>query len=87
MQKRGIRILGACQAALSVAHKMRWRSRCRCILMCFIAYPVEPTRCRAATLFIQNIAEKENINAEKMLFTSKLKPSRIYNSNIDNILV
>ncbi len=38
--------------------------------MLFLAYPVEPTEC------IQNIAEKENINVEMMLFTSKLKPSR-----------
>ncbi len=38
--------------------------------MLFIAYPAEPTRCSAATLFIQNITEKEII-----LFTSKLKPS------------
>ncbi len=28
--------------------------------MFLLAYPVEPTRCGAAVLFIQNIAEKEN---------------------------
>ncbi len=47
---------------------------CHCILMLFLAYPVDPTGRGAATLFIQNIAEKESINVEKMLFTSKLKP-------------
>ncbi len=39
--------------------------------MLFLAYPVEPTRYGAA-MFIQNIAEKDNINVE-MLFTSKRK--------------
>ncbi len=37
--------------------------------MLFLAYPVD------AALLIQNIGEKENINAEMMLFTSKLEPS------------
>ncbi len=45
---------------------------CHCILMLFLAYPLEPTGCGAATLFIQNILETENINAETLLFTSKL---------------
>ncbi len=46
-------------------------TRCHCILMFFfLACPVEPTH---AVLHIQNIAEKENINVEKMLFTSKMK--------------
>ncbi len=76
MQKRCILILGVRQAALSLAHKMRWRCKCRCILMLLLAYPVEPTRCDAAALFIQNIAEKESINVEMILFTAKLKPSR-----------
>ncbi len=44
-----------------------------------LAYPVKPNRSGAATLFIQNIMEKENINAEKML-TSKLKPSHSQNA-------
>ncbi len=35
-----------------------------------------------AVLHIQNIAEKENINVEKMLFTSKLKPSRSHRTHI-----
>ncbi len=74
MQKHCILILHVRQAALSVAHTMRWRCMCHCILMLFLAYPVDPTGCGAATLFIQNIAEKESINVEKMLFTSKLKP-------------
>ncbi len=41
----------------------------------FLAYQVETTRCGEATLFIQNIVEKENINAKMLLFTSKLKPN------------
>ncbi len=45
-----------------------------------LAYPVKPNRSGAATLFIQNIMEKENINAEKMLLTSKLKPSHLQNA-------
>uniref|UniRef100_A0A671K6E7 Polyadenylate-binding protein 1-like n=1 Tax=Sinocyclocheilus anshuiensis TaxID=1608454 RepID=A0A671K6E7_9TELE len=60
MQKRCIRILSVRQAALSVAHEMRRRCKCRCILMLLLAYPFEPTRCGADTLFIQNIADKEN---------------------------
>ncbi len=85
MQKRCIRILGVRQAALSVAHEMPWRCRCHCILMLFLAYPVEPTRCGAATLFIQNIVEKENIIAGNMLFTSKPKPSRSHRTHIYRI--
>ncbi len=50
-----------------------------------IAYPIEPTGCGAATLFIQNIAEKDNINAEKTLFTAELKPSRSHRTNIYRI--
>ncbi len=42
----------------------------------------KPTRCGAAVLFIQNIVEKENINAEKILFTVKLKPSRSHRMHI-----
>ncbi len=38
-----------------------------------------------AALLIQNIAEKENINAEKMLFTSKLEPSRSHRTHIYHI--
>ncbi len=34
-----------------------------------------------AVLLIQNIMEKENINAEMMLFTSKLKPSRSHRTH------
>ncbi len=34
--------------------------------MFFLAYAVEPTECGAAMFFIQNIVEKENINAVKM---------------------
>ncbi len=67
MQKRCIWILGVHQAALSVVHEMRRRCRCRCILMLLLAYPAEPTKCGAATLFIQNIAEKENSNTEQIL--------------------
>ncbi len=32
--------------------------------MFLLAYPVEPTRHGTATSFIQNIAEKDNVNAE-----------------------
>ncbi len=49
-----------CHAALSVAHKRRWRCKWCCFLMFLLAYAIEPTRCGAAVLFIQNIAEKEN---------------------------
>ncbi len=59
---------------------------CHCILMLFLAYPVEATRCGAATLFIQNIVEKENINAEMMLFTSKLEPSRSHRTYLLHFL-
>ncbi len=34
------------------------------------------------TLFIQNTAEKENINAEMVLFMSKLKPNRSHRTRI-----
>ncbi len=47
----------------------------------FLAFPVEPTR----MLHIHNIVEKENINVEKMLFTSKLKPSRSHRTHIYRI--
>jgi len=41
------------------------------LLMLLLVYPVKATRCGAAALFIQYITEKQ-INAEKMMFTSKL---------------
>ncbi len=44
MQKHCIRILDVRQAALYVAHKMRWRCGCGCILMLFFA----STECGAA---------------------------------------
>ncbi len=47
--------------------------------MFLLAYPFEHIRCSNAALFIQNIAEKESINAEK-LFTSKLKP-KVFSPN------
>ncbi len=81
MEKRCIRMLGVRQAALSVTHEMRWQCKCYCMLMLLLAYPVEPT----ATLFIQNNAEKENIIAEKILFTSKPKPSRSHRTHIYRI--
>ncbi len=43
----------------------------------FFACPIELD----AVLHIQNIAEKENINVEKM-FTSKLKPSHSHRTHI-----
>ncbi len=43
---------------------------------------VEATGCGAAMLFIQNIAEKETINAKKILFTFKLKPSRSHRTHV-----
>uniref|UniRef100_A0A671P9E6 Dipeptidyl aminopeptidase-like protein 6 n=1 Tax=Sinocyclocheilus anshuiensis TaxID=1608454 RepID=A0A671P9E6_9TELE len=49
--------------------------------MFLLAYPVEATRCGDAALFIKNIVEKENINAE-ILLTSKLKPSRSHRTHI-----
>ncbi len=48
----------------------------------FLANPVEPTGCGTATLIIQNIAETENINAEMMLFTSKLKARHLHRMHI-----
>ncbi len=42
----------------------------------FFACPVD------AVLHIQNIAENKNINVEKMLLTSKLKPSRSHRTHI-----
>lgn len=42
--------------------------------MFLLAYPFEHIRCSDAVLFIQNIVDKDNINAEKILFKSKLKP-------------
>ncbi len=42
--------------------------------MFLLDYPFEHIRCSNAALFIQNITEKDNINAEKILFTSQLKP-------------
>ncbi len=44
----------------------------------FLVYPVELD----AALLIQNIAGKENINVEIMLFTSKLKPSYSHRMHI-----
>ncbi len=85
MQKRCIWILGVRQTALSAAHEMWWWCRCHRIIIFLSAYPVEPTRCSAAALFIKNIAEKENINAEKILFTSQLKPSRLHRMHISRI--
>ncbi len=52
--------------------------------MFLLAYPVEPTRRGTATSLIQNIAEKDNVNAE-MLFTAKLKPSRSHSMHIYRI--
>ncbi len=47
--------------------------RCHCILMLFfLADPVEPT----GYVVHSNTVEKSNINAEMMLFMSKLEPSR-----------
>ncbi len=57
------------KAALSVVREMWWWFKCHCILMNLLACPVEPTRCGAAAL------EKKPIKVEKILFTSKLKPS------------
>ncbi len=65
-----------------MAHEMRWRCKCRCIVMLLLACPVEATRCGAAALFIKNVVEKETINVEKILFTLKLKPSRSHRSHI-----
>ncbi len=80
MQKRCIRILVVHQAALLCG---TWDAMMIRLSMYFdinSAYPVEPTRSGAATLSIQNIMEKEDINAEKMLLTSKLKPSHSQNA-------
>ncbi len=76
-----IRILDVRRAALSAAHKMCLRCRCRCILMFFIA-SLKPLH---AALLIQNITEKQDINAEKMMFTSKLNPSRSHRTHIYHI--
>ncbi len=63
------------EAALSVVPEMRRRCKHRWTIKFLLTHSVEATRCGAAALFIKNIAEKENINGEKILFTSKLKPS------------
>ncbi len=46
---------------------------------CFLSVQLNPLH---AVLHIQNIAEKENINVEKMLFTSKLKPRHSHRMHI-----
>uniref|UniRef100_A0A8C2IE40 Receptor expression-enhancing protein n=1 Tax=Cyprinus carpio TaxID=7962 RepID=A0A8C2IE40_CYPCA len=50
------------------------------------AVSVEPTRCGAAALFIKYTAENESISVEKMLFMSKLKPSRPQNAYLSYFL-
>uniref|UniRef100_A0A8C1ZB80 Transmembrane p24 trafficking protein 1b n=1 Tax=Cyprinus carpio TaxID=7962 RepID=A0A8C1ZB80_CYPCA len=64
---------------------MKMTKLCHCIIIFLLAYPVEATRCSAAAMFFQNTAEKENINVEKILFTSKLKPSCSHRMHISRI--
>ncbi len=63
----------------------QWRTRCdeyvgryHCILMLFLAYPVEPN----GYVVHSKYNGKENINAEMMLFMLKLKPSRSHRTHI-----
>ncbi len=82
MQKQ---ILGVRIRQLYLWHKMRWRCRCHSIIMFLLAYPVDATGCGTAVLFIKHIEEKENINANIILFTSKLKPGCSYRMHISCI--
>lgn len=43
-----------------------------------LAYPVKPTRCGTAVLFIQYTAEIEKLNAEKIMGTPKAVTSRLH---------